>query len=343
MNKKVLFLTLLCLIAGACAEKTDTSTGQEAKEYLDLYMKAIYPDVQKNADGIYILEDTPGTGEAWDKGSAYILADVTIRALGGGSVTTTTDRALAQQLGTYVEGNYYGPKWMTTGDGLSYAGIDAMLSGMRIGGTRKAVIPAWMLNTSRLSSEEEYLAACTSTTHLEYTIGLKGQTGDMDKLEKEQLEAYVKTHYGADIAPVSFVKDETPDGKFYFISDVSAFEDAQEIKAGDPFKINYTGKLLNGQVFDTTLKNIAKEAGLYQEGNGYAAADAVQAASYDNVTMSGSSSLINGFKGGLFLLKYKGQKATVLFTSTHGYGSSGKGASIPGFASLIFELEVVAE
>lgn len=333
----------LCLVAGACEQKTQTTSGQEAKEYLDLFMKAAYPDIQKNADGIYILEDTPGTGEAWDKESAYILADVTIRALGGGTVTTTTDLALSQQLGTYVPGYYYGPKWMSTGEGYSYAGIDAMLNGMRVGGTRKAVIPAWMLTTSRLGSEEKYLAACTSTTHLEYTLGLKEQTADIDKTEKAQLDEYVRSHYGAGVQPVSFVDDQEPDGKFYFISDVSAFADQEPIKAGETFKLNYTGKLLSGQVFDTTVKNTTKDAGIYQQGNTYSPVDIVQANAYDSVTMSGGSGLITGFKGALYLLKYKGQKATVLFTSTHGYGSGGRGSSIPGFAPLIFELEVVAD
>ena len=333
----------LCMVAGACEQKTATTSGQEAKEYLDLYMKAVYPDIQKNADGIYILEDTPGTGEAWDKSLEYILADITIRALGGGTVTSTTDMTLAQQLGTYSPGSYYGPKWMAMGDGVSYAGIDAMLSGMRLGGTRKAVIPAWMLTTSRLGSEEKYLAACTSTTHLEYTIGLKGQAADVTKVEQRQLNEYVSSHYGAGVQPVSYVKDEAPDGNFYFITDVSAFEDQEPIKAGDTFQLNYTGKLLNGQVFDTTEEKVAKDAGLYDAAKAYTTVAVVQSSAYDSVTLGGSSSLINGFKGALYLLQYKGQKATVLFTSTHGYGSSGKGASIPGYAPLIFELEVVAE
>lgn len=343
MNKKVLLLMALCLVAAACEQKTETTSGQEAKEYLDLYMKAVYPNVPKNADGIYILEDTPGSGEAWDKSLDYILADVTIRALGGGTVTSTTDKALAQQLGTYSPANYYGPKWMAMGEGISFAGIDSMLSGMRLGGTRKAVIPAWMLTTSRLGSEEKYLAACTSSTHLEYTIGLQGQTADVDQVEKQQLAQYVTSHYGTSVQPVSYVTDEEPDGKFYFISDVSAFQDQEPIKAGETFQLNYTGKLLNGQVFDTTVEKVAKDAGLYNSAAAYTTVAIVQASAYDNVTLGGSSSLINGFKGALYLLKYKGQKATVLFTSTHGYGSSGKGASIPGYAPLIFELEVMAE
>lgn len=339
MNKKVLLLMALCLALGACAQKEVTTTGQDAKAYLDLYMEQFFPGVQKNADGIYILENEPGAGALWASGESYIQADVTIRTLSG-TVSNTTDETLSKQLGTYNPAYYYGPKWMTVGEGLSYAGVDALLSGMRMGGTRTAIIPAWMLTTSRYSSEAEYIAACTSSTHLEYTIGLKAQTTDIDALEKEQLTAYVNGHFGADKQPGSFVKDEEPDGRFYFISDVSAFEEATPLKAGDTFLINYTGKLLDGRIFDTSIEKVAKDAGIYSADRTYEPVSIVQATAYDSITMDGSSSLINGFKGGLYLLQYKGQKATVLFTSAYGYSSSGN-SSIPGYSPLIFELEVI--
>ena len=57
--------------------------------------------------------------------------------------------------------------------------------------------------------------------------------------------------------------------------------------------------------------------------------------------MGNSSSLINGFKGALFLMKYQGQKAVAIFDSTHGYGESGSGAKIPGYSPLVFEFELV--
>lgn len=344
MNKKnALLMSALCLVLGACAQKTGTTTGQDAKEYLDLYMAKYYPDVKANADGIYILDDQPGDGVPWSEGDGYIQADVTIRVVGTGAISATTDEDLAKQLGTYTVGDYYGPKWMATGATYSYAGVDAMLKGMRIGGKRKAIIPSWMLTTSRYSSEEAYIKACTSSSHLEYTIGLAEQCTDIDVMETSQLTSYVIAHYGYGIEPVSYITDQEADGKFYFITDISAFEQAGEkaISSGDTFYINYTGMLLNGQVFDTTLKNVAKDAGIYNASRTYEEVSVVQAATYSDVTMGGSSDLINGFKGALHLLKYKGQKAVVLFTSAHGYSSSGSGSAIPGYAPLIFELEVL--
>ena len=63
---------------------------------------------------------------------------------------------------------------------------------------------------------------------------------------------------------------------------------------------------------------------------------------WDGISMSGSSSLINGFKGGLYLMKYEGEKAVIVFTSAHGYSTNGNGDNIPAWSPLQFELELVS-
>ena len=343
MNKKLLIpLALLTLMACACAKKTVSTTGSDAQEYLQLWMDKNYPGVAANANGIYILEDTPGNGEAWDKEKLYVYVEVTIQGLGG-TISATTDEELAKQLGTYQKGNYYGPKFQMMGDGISYAGVDAMLSGMKLGGHRKAVIPAWMLTTSRYDTQKEYVDACTVSTSLIYDVTLLGQTDDPDEDAIATLKTYVQEHFGADIQPVSYVADETADGSFYFISDVSAFEGVDPLNSDVSVQMNYTGKLLDGTIFDTTLEKLAKDAGIYKSTNTYQPVTMVYSTNYENVLMGTSSSLINGFKGGVSQMKWKGQKATVIFTSKHGYSSSGSGSTIPGFAPLIFELEFLTD
>ena len=56
--------------------------------------------------------------------------------------------------------------------------------------------------------------------------------------------------------------------------------------------------------------------------------------------MDGSSSLIDGFKQGLYKMHWAGQKATVLFVSDLGYSSTGSGVLIPPYAPILFELEL---
>lgn len=46
-------------------------------------------------------------------------------------------------------------------------------------------------------------------------------------------------------------------------------ENSRTVKKGDYLLIDYTGKLEDGRVFDTTLKEKALEAGIYDEEKGY--------------------------------------------------------------------------
>lgn len=344
MNKHLLIsLAFLGLLAGACAKNNTSTTGQTAREYLQLWIDKYHPGTAANEDGLYILNDIPGTGEVWNSEKKYVYVDITIRSLSG-TVSTTTDENLAKQLGTYVKGNYYGPKYQMLGSGVSYAGVDALLKGMKVGGTRQAVVPAWMLTTSRFDSQQKYLDACTSSSHLIYEITLEGQTDDPDADAASFLEQYVHETYGADWKAVSYVSGEEADGSFWFVSDTSAFAGTTHLANDASVSLNYTGILLpGGTVFDTTLEKVAKDGGIFNAEKTYSPQTVKFASSYDSITMGSSTSLINGFKGGLSLLHWKGQKAVVLFTSKHGYTSSGSGNVIPGYAPLLFELEILAD
>ena len=63
---------------------------------------------------------------------------------------------------------------------------------------------------------------------------------------------------------------------------------------------------------------------------------------WDSIAMNGNSTtLIDGFQGGLSLMKWSKQKATIIFISALGYTSSGSGNIIPPYAPLIFDLELL--
>ena len=340
MNRKlILFTAAACLLAGACAKNQASTTGQDAQEYIKLWMEKYHPGIDPTKDGLYLLSETPGNGLEWTGEAPYVYVKSTIRTLSG-AVSSTTDETLSKQLGTYVKGNYYGPKYQLLGENYSYAGLDALVDGMRIGGTRKAVIPAWMLTTSRYATQKEYLDACTSSTHLIYEITLESFTPDPEVTAKTQLSTFVHNNF-SDAADASYIEGEEPDGSFWFSSDVSSFKEEDMLAPGTQIKINYTGRLLDGTVFDTSIAKVAKDAGIYSNDRTYEPQSVTLAESYADITMGGSNSLINGFKGALFLMHWKGQKANVLFTSTHGYGISGSGNAIPSYASLWFELEIV--
>lgn len=342
MKTKYLIFAALGLVLAGCSVENTPSAGETAREYLSLWMDKYHPGISPNADGLYILQDNPGNGDLWDAEQDYSYLEVTVRNLNG-VISSTSDSTLSKQLGTYVKGNYYGPRFQAIGEGSSYAGFDALLKGMRVGGSREAVVPAWMLTTSRYNTQQEYLDASATSTSLIYAVTLRGQTDDVSETEKDSLTRYILRKYG-DVAPVSYKSDTDPDGTFYFISDTSAFVNSGAKPRGknDEGTINYTGRLLNGQLFDTTVERVAKDAGLYSSSKSYAPVSITFASEWNSISMGQSSSLIDGFKGGLSLMRYQGQKAVVVFTSSHGYTTSGSGSTIPGWSPLEFELELVS-
>ena len=165
---KKYLIPIVCLLAAGCVSDNTPSTGQQAKAYLEVWMARWNQDNGKDIKpddlGMYFLEDIPGPANAkeWDPSIAYTYASTTIRSLTG-TITSTDDANLAKQLGTFAESYYYGPKAFPTGDGYSYAGVDRMLTGMRMGGTRTVIIPSWMLTVNRYNTLDDYLEQCTAT------------------------------------------------------------------------------------------------------------------------------------------------------------------------------------
>ena len=94
---------------------------------------------------------------------------------------------------------------------------------------------------------------------------------------------------------------------------------AADVITGKVAKLKYTGRLLNGFVFDS---NVSRTDSL-------------------NYTIGGTNSLVQGFAAGVAKMKL-GEKATFIFASGLGYGRTGSGAKIPGESTLIFDVEMVA-
>lgn len=99
---------------------------------------------------------------------------------------------------------------------------------------------------------------------------------------------------------------------------------------GETVRVNYTGKLLDGTVFDTSIEEIAKSEGTFNPGRPY---EPYQ-------FPLGAGAVIKGWDIGIGLLK-AGTKAVLYVPSPIGYGDRGSGAIIPPNAILIFDVELV--
>lgn len=124
---------------------------------------------------------------------------------------------------------------------------------------------------------------------------------------------------------------KTESGLFYVIEEEGSGE---QITSGQSASVHYAGYLLDGTLFDTSVKEKAQAAGLYNaerdKNGGYASFDL-------NV---GVGLVIPGWDEGLLLLK-KGSKAKFIIPSTLAYGERGSGAVIKPNSVLVFDIDVI--
>ncbi|MGJ1206195.1 FKBP-type peptidyl-prolyl cis-trans isomerase [Sphingobacterium lactis] len=99
---------------------------------------------------------------------------------------------------------------------------------------------------------------------------------------------------------------------------------------GDTVVLNYTGKLTNGKVFDTSNLDIAKDENSFHPMK-----------QYEPLRVRiGHTPVIQGWTEGLQLLK-KGSKATFIIPSALGYGERQQSNLIPPYAPLVFDVEIM--
>jgi FKBP-type peptidyl-prolyl cis-trans isomerase len=101
-------------------------------------------------------------------------------------------------------------------------------------------------------------------------------------------------------------------------------------KAGQTVSINYTGYLLDGTFFESSVASVAREKGTFQEGR-----------PYEPYTLqAGAKSVIAGWEEAILLMN-KGSKMTVYIPSTLAYGARRRSEVIVENSILVFELEMV--
>ena len=131
----------------------------------------------------------------------------------------------------------------------------------------------------------------------------------------------------------------------YYYQQLKEPTDTTTFPRDTTFYINYIGRLLNGQVFDTTIEDTAKFYGIYSSSKTYKPQMVKLNETYTEITLGGSSSsdgstTIDGFAYCLSKLKSY-EKGICAFYSALGYKYSGSGNVIPKFAPLTFEIEIV--
>jgi FKBP-type peptidyl-prolyl cis-trans isomerase FkpA len=141
---------------------------------------------------------------------------------------------------------------------------------------------------------------------------------DIKAAEVTSANKYIKDH--------KLILTATPSGLRYAITKPSL---GRKPLKGDTVLVNYIGRATDDRVFDTSLEDVAKSAGLNQPGRTYQPLQVVV----------GTGGVIPGWEEGLLLLN-EGSRAIFVVPSHLGYGEQGMG-DIQPFSTLIFDIELV--
>ncbi len=159
----------------------------------------------------------------------------------------------------------------------------------------------------------------TEGDKLEFRIRLKkvftkeeimAEIAELNKVKIGQ-ETEMRNAYLSD----SQIAVEPTESGLYFVEELKG--KGKQPKEGDTVVVHYTGKLLNGQVFDSSIDR--DKPFRFPLGKGR---------------------VIPGWDEGIALMKVGG-KAQLVIPSNIAYGEMGAGGAIPPFATLVFEVELL--
>ncbi|MBI1316131.1 peptidylprolyl isomerase [bacterium] len=152
----------------------------------------------------------------------------------------------------------------------------------------------------------------------------KGKGDAVAKAEAKKAEA-------AKMAEKAFEgMTRTPSGLGYTITEKGS---GPKPKAGDKVLVHYAGYLIDGTLFDSSIKEVAEKNGKYDpRREPYAPMPA---------EIGPNAQFIEGWKEGMQLMSI-GDKARFVIPANLAYGERGAGGVIPPGATIIFDVEMVS-
>jgi len=279
----------------------EKSMAEMEKSVIAEYIASNNLDVQPDESGIFFLKNKSGKGTKVTAGS-YISVNMVAKVLGpnGGEFinTYTEKKPIDLEVGTGQLGIGFetGVLKLRTGDKATMIIPFSLAFGAQ--GMRGYVPPfatiAYDIEIVKVISAEEMKAKQESEA-------IKLAAKEIDDLKK-----YIKEN--------SITAQPTASG-LYYIEEVAG--NGTQAIAGKKVKVHYTGTLLNGTKFDSSV----------DRGQPF------------EFTL-GQGQVIPGWDEGIALMKVGG-KAKLIIPSRLGYGERGAGQQIPPNSTLVFEVELL--
>lgn len=259
---------------------------KKEEEAIKEYIEKNNITVQPTASGLYYMETEEGEGRQPVEGDSVLVNYIGLQL--SGRVFDTNIESVAQDNMIWSQYGYYNPFGFLVGSVSIIEGWNEGIMFMKEGGEATLLLPS----SIAFQNLEPVL--------YEITL-LKVYSADE---ETELLEQY--------LADNNITTEPKESGLYYIETETGTGLQPQQ---GDTVYVHYTGKLIDGTVFDTS------EGGSpfsFELGVGY---------------------VIQGWDEGIAYMK-EGGKATLIIPSKLGYGTTGT-TSIPPYSTLIFDVELV--
>jgi len=292
------------------AEKFKSEEPGKIKAYLTKNNVTTVP----TASGIYVTVSNPGAGRAIAK-TDFVKMNLTVLSIDGKKIFSTIDKGR--------------PITMEYGQQFDTKGIEEAIGMLKKGSKATVLVPSAMGFGERGKKDmngQDIIAPYSPVVYEIEILDLKTKA-ENDKAKKEEEANAKKASTEAMSKEPSLIQQYLKDNKIttkpngnglYYVEKVKG--KGARASAGKKVKVHYTGKLLNGQVFDSSLDRKPSKPFEFTLGQG---------------------EVIPGWDEGIAMMS-AGGKATLVIPSKLGYGERGSGEKIPAYSPLVFDVELVS-
>ena len=269
--------------------------------------------VAPSATGVYYLEEKPGSGAVVKKGD-FMSIDFTVLTIDEKKVFSTLDR---KQPISFEYGQPFDTK-----------GLDEGIGQMKKGTKARIIVPSSMGFGEKGRKDmtgNEIIAPFTPVIYDVEILTIQSKAEHEKDLAAKEAKTKAEAKAAESKEPgliLNYMKEKNVSAKptasgLYYIEKVKG--KGARASAGKKVSVHYTGHLLDGTVFDSSLERKPAKPFEFTLGTGQ---------------------VIQGWDEGIALMN-EGGKATLIVPSKLGYGANGSGGTIKPFSPLVFEVELV--
>ncbi len=272
---------------------------------LSKYIAANKISAQPLASGLYFMESKVGTGNKPKTGD-MVKINFTVSLLDGKELFSTLKNG--------------GPMPVEYGKPFENKGFEEAIGLMKKGGTAKLIVPSVLAFGEQ--GRGQMVAPYTTLLYDVELVGIQSKAAyEKEKAAAQKIQEQAAANAKTD-EPVllqKYLKDNKISAKptasgLYFI-DLKKGNGAKAAK-GKSVSVHYTGRLLNGNVFDSS---VGKKP-------------------FDFVL--GQGQVIPGWDEGVAMMSVGG-KAKLIIPSSLAYGAQAMGDKLPAYSTLVFEVELL--